>query len=568
MKRHWDIATEATLLQQYLDSLPSAQAIREEQRLSCTCTILHSLCGEQSCLEHSHTSAWIPSWTLAVTSPADRISQIQSLGKWWSWLFDRQILDDNVLDCFYPYSQILREPSTIVLSHNLQRSIAEYLDQHGARKPNTRRTVRRRLLSFNLLLHRPKPVWDGHTLAQEMVLEWLRSTSDGGPATIGLAAGSLSGFLDFLVKQGRLDANPFRDLRARYGRRPRGPLLEAMLGKSPLRIEPIATEPCFLSSFAAQLEDFVSLKRAMGLRYEAAVGLLQRFDRFVSSQRPTIDIITPELVDAWLASGCHLNPKTQKKRLGVVRQFCLYLTRFRSDIYVPDRTLVPVHVPVFKAYVYSPNEYRTLLKAALALPSPRSTLLPVTLYTVLLLLYATGLRVGEALRLRLRDVNLEAATILIHETKFGKSRVVPFAPVLGEALRTYLKERLVATTGLDAPLFINYEGRPYSVDKFSEVFRTLLPAAGITRVPGKRGPRVYDIRHTFALTRVLKWYREGADLQSKLPLLATYMGHVDVLSTQVYLTSTVELLREASSRFERTFGNLVTQPREVYDDRR
>ena len=184
---------------------------------------------------------------------------------------------------------------------------------------------------------------------------------------------------------------------------------------------------------------------------------------------------------------------------------------------------------------------------------------------MLLVLYATGLRIGEALRLRLRDVDLKAATILVRETKFGKSRVVPFSPALGDAFRTYLEQRLVATIGPDAPFFINHEGRPYSVDKFSEVFRTLLPAAGIARVPGKHGPRVYDVRHTFASTRVLKWYREGADLQSKLPLLATYMGHVDVLSTQVYLRSTPELLREASSRFERIFGSLIVQPQEVND---
>jgi integrase len=223
-----------------------------------------------------------------------------------------------------------------------------------------------------------------------------------------------------------------------------------------------------------------------------------------------------------------------------------------------------VHVPAFKAYVYSPDEYRALLRAALALPSPRATLRPKVFYTVLLLLYATGLRIGEALRLRLRDVDLDRSTLLIRETKFLKSRVVPFPPALADALRAYLKERLAAATGPDAPLFISHARRPYSVDKFSEVFRTLLVAAGIPTTPHPQRPRVYDIRHTFALTRVLHWYREGADLQAKLPLLATYMGHVDVLSTQVYLTSTAELLREASQRFERAFGGVFAAvPQEV-----
>lgn len=560
MKRDWDLAMDAALLRQYVDSLPAVQAVREEPKLRSTCRTLQSVLGDQSCLQHTQTTAWIPSWSDAVSNLAARVTQIQSLGRWWSWLFDQQIVDDNVLGCFYPYSQVLREPSTIVLSHNLQRSIAEYLDRHGPRKPDSRRTIRWRLATFNLFLHRPQLRWDGLHLNEELILEWLRSTCDSRPATIGLAAGALSGFLDFLVQQGRLVANPLRDLRSRYGRRRRGDVLTALIGKSDLRIEPLAVEPCYVSRLAARLEAFVSLKRAMGLRYDATVQDLQRFDRFIFESMPAADIITPEIVDAWLASGRHLSAKGQKKRLGLIRQFCLYLKRFRSETYVPDRTLVPVHVPPSKVYVYTQDEYRALLKAALALPSPRSTLRPLTFYTVLLVLYATGLRIGEALRLRLRDIDLEAATILVRETKFGKSRVVPFTPALGDAFRAYLEQRLVAAIGPDAPFFINHAGRPYSVDKFSEVFRTFLPTAGITRVPGKPGPRVYDVRHTFALTRVLKWYREGADLQSKLPLLATYMGHVDVLSTQVYLRSTPELLREASSRFERIFGIVIAQP--------
>ncbi len=559
MKPNGNITTDAAL-RQYLDSLPATSAAREEPKLQSTCGTLQIVLGDQSCLHHTHTTAWIPSWTLAVSNPAARISQIQSLGRWWSWLFDRQIIDDNVLACFYPCSQVLHEPWTIVLSHNLQRSIAEYLDQHGPRKPDSRQHIRERLASFNLFLHRLKPQWDGSYLDEEMIVKWLQSTCDGGAATIGLAAGALSGFLDFLVRQGRFTTNPVRNLRSRYGRRRRGHVLASLIGKSDLRIEPVVAEPCYVSRFATRLEAFVSLKRAMGLRYDATVQDLQQFDRFVFDRMPAADIITPEVVDAWLASGRHLSAKAQKKRLGLVRQFSLYLKRFRSDSYVPDRNMVPIHVPPSKTYVYSSDEYRALLKAALALPSPRSTLRPLTFYTVLLVLYATGLRIGEALRLRLRDVDLEAATILVRETKFGKSRVVPFSPALGDAFRAYLEQRLVATIGPDAPFFINHAGRPYSVDKFTEVVRTLLPAAGIVRVPGKRGPRAYDVRHTFALTRVLKWYREGADLQSKLPLLATYMGHVDVLSTQVYLRSTPELLREASSRFERIFGNLIDEP--------
>ena len=312
----------------------------------------------------------------------------------------------------------------------------------------------------------------------------------------------------------------------------------------------------FESCMAPRLDAFVALKRAMGRRYEAILSVLRQFDCFVAGLPDATDVISADLVQRWAACGRHLSPKTQKRRLGLVRQFSIYLQRIRPESYIPDRFLFPVHVPAFKAYVYSPDEYRALLRAALALPSPKAALRPKVFYTVLLLVYSTGLRIGEALRLRLRDVDLEANTLMIRETKFLKSRVVPFSPALADALREYLKERRVASAGPDAPLFISHARRPYSVDKFSEVFRTLLVAAGVPAIPHRQRPRVYDVRHTFALTRVLQWYREGADLQAKLPLLATYMGHVDVLSTQVYLTSTAELLRETSQRFEQAFGGV------------
>jgi hypothetical protein len=185
MKRDWDVTTDAALLRQYVDNLAPVQAAREEPKLRSAYRTLQSVLGDQSCLQYTQTTAWIPCWSDALSNPAARVTQIQSLGRWWSWLFDQQILDDNVLGCFYPYSQVLRESSTIVLSHNLQRSIAEYLDRHGPRKPDSRRTIRWRLATFNLFLHRPQLRWDGLHLHQDLILEWLRATCDGGPATIG-----------------------------------------------------------------------------------------------------------------------------------------------------------------------------------------------------------------------------------------------------------------------------------------------------------------------------------------------------------------------------------------------
>lgn len=567
MTRSVDAATEATLLTQYVETLPSPRASTEQERLRRMCQAFRAVSPGDSCLDRTHTTAWIPAWALRVSSPAARVGQIQALGRWWSWLFERGVLDDNVLAGFFPSSQVLRERTPVVLSHNLQRLIALYLDERGPRTRETRRRLRRRLEHFNLFLHRPAPRWEGQSIDEAVVLQWLH-TGRGSPRFMGLVAGTVSGFLDDLVDRGRIPQNPFAALRARYGRRRREEILATMLDRSPSPLMPVPPPPCFRSPVAPHLEAFVALKRAMGRRYDATLRDLQRFDRFMASQPVAADIVTPELVRAWLAVGRPVSPRTQTKRLGVVRQFCLYLARLHPDTHVPDRTRFPLPRPAFKAYIYSCDEYRALLRAALALPAPRATLGPRTFYTVLLVLFATGLRVGEALRLRLRDLDLDAGTLLVRETKFFKSRVVPFSPTLAEGLRAYRQERLIAATGPDAPLFLNHARRPYSTDKFSEVFRTLLVAAGVPQAPRTPRPRVYDIRHTFAVTRVLRWYREDADVQAKLPLLATYMGHVDVLSTQVYLTSTAELLREASQRFERTFGRLVTLPQEARHARR
>jgi integrase len=559
----FDQADEARLLRQYVETLGSPFARNEHQRLERACLTFSALQPGQPCLGRTNSTEWLPAWAAEVPATA-QASQVAALGRWWSWLFERGVLDDNVLACFYPCTAVLRETTPVVLTHNLQRLIARHLEDRGPRNPDTRRRLRRRLENLNLFLHRQQPGWDGGAIEEAALIDWFRRTCGGGSFYLGLVAGTVSAFLDYLVEAGRLRTNPFATLRRRYGRHRLGEIVASELGRAGSSLTPVTPKAMFQSCLAAHLDAFVALKRAMGRRYKAILRVLQQFDRFVAGLPDTPEVVSADLVQRWVACGRHLSPKTQKRRLGLVRQFSIYLRRIRPESYVPDRFAFPVHVPAFKAYVYSSDEYRALLRAALALPAPKAALRPKVFYTVLLLLYATGLRIGEALRLRLRDVDLEGCTLLIRESKFLKSRVVPFSPALADALHAYLKERLVAATGPDAPLFINHARRPYSVDKFSEVFRTLLPAAGVPATPHPHRPRVYDVRHTFALTRVLQWYRDGADLQAKLPLLATYMGHVDVLSTQVYLTSTPELLCEASQRFERAFGGVFAAvPQEV-----
>lgn len=323
----------------------------------------------------------------------------------------------------------------------------------------------------------------------------------------------------------------------------------------------------FVSPFAQRMHAFLELKRALGRHYRAAEAELLRFDRYVAGLAAPPQVMTRELVHGWLAAKPHVSPITQRSRAGVLRQFCLYLARLDPRTYVPGRTLFPATLPVFKAHIYSKEELRALLRAVPAVVSARFALQRETIQTTLLVLYATGLRAGELGRLRVGDVDLAARTLFVRETKFFKKRLVPFSESLGDRLATYFEAR-GAPADPRAPFFVSRSRRPLSTQKISHLFHGLVQAAGIAARPGGRGPRLHDLRHTFAVHRVLGWYHEGADVTAKLPLLATYMGHGSVLSTHVYLTATAELLREASRRFERAYGSLVVAPEEIIHEAR
>jgi integrase len=171
------------------------------------------------------------------------------------------------------------------------------------------------------------------------------------------------------------------------------------------------------------------------------------------------------------------------------------------------------------------------------------------MHTLLLLLATTGMRISEALQLNLKDVDLDGGVLFVRQSKFKKSRLIPVSEGTRVFLRQYLQRRLSVGDGHNqAPLFISGLGQRYSSNYVRAMFRQIVTGARI-RSPNQKGPRLHDFRHTFAVTRLLLWYREGADVMARLPLLSTYLGHAQVGDTQVYLQATAELLAEADRRF-------------------
>ena len=177
---------------------------------------------------------------------------------------------------------------------------------------------------------------------------------------------------------------------------------------------------------------------------------------------------------------------------------------------------------------------------------------PHTFRTILLTLYGAALRVSEGLSLTLADVDLRQSVLTIRDTKFYKSRLVPLGSDLNDAMLRYAKRRKGAghSQEEDAPFFVTKLGERVPIRLLQRAFRRLRKQTGIHRDDGARyQPRIHDLRHAAAVHRLTAWYRDGKDVQKLLPLLSTYMGHVDIASTQHYLTMTPELLQEASARF-------------------
>lgn len=214
---------------------------------------------------------------------------------------------------------------------------------------------------------------------------------------------------------------------------------------------------------------------------------------------------------------------------------------------------MPRRPPPFAPYIYPREELRRLLEAAAAAQG-RRRVEPPTLRMVLLLLYGAGLRVSEAVSLDRPDVDLEQAVVTVRDSKFFKSRLVPLGGQLARALAGYAAWRDAShpTRGQECPFFVDRSGERVNADPLRRAFRALCTQAGIRRPEAARyQPRLHDLRHTFAVHRLTEWYRRGADVHKLLPQLSVYLGHRYLAGTQVYLTMTPELLRQAAARFER-----------------
>ena len=290
--------------------------------------------------------------------------------------------------------------------------------------------------------------------------------------------------------------------------------------------------------------EYLVLRRAVGFKLGGADSRLADFAIFAEAHGA--DRVTDALAQEWSsgaasAGGC-------SDRMSMVRCFARWFQALDPTSEVPPAGLLVSPKHRRAPYLYSAADVAALMAAARDLDPP---LHAATCETVIGVLAATGMRVGEVLRLDRDDVAWDEATLTVWHTKFNKSRLVPLSPTTLAALAAYDQLRQASASGPVTPaLFVAVTGRRLDYHRFRVAFLDVLDTAGIVTRPGARPGRIHDLRHSFAVATVIRWYRDGQDVQAMLPRLSTYLGHVDPASTYWYLSAAPELLSLAAERLE------------------
>jgi site-specific recombinase XerD len=310
--------------------------------------------------------------------------------------------------------------------------------------------------------------------------------------------------------------------------------------------------PIFRSSLAQGMTDLVTFKRAEGHDYTAQAVFLKHFDSFLDKQGYQKTSLDRKTVDDYIAHIANQADNTRYSRLSTVRVLSRYLHQFDPESYVLRE--LPVQRPAQpRWYLLTPEETEALLQRAKSLGPPDS-LRPHCYYMLVGLLCATGLRISEALALNLGDLDKSRQLLLVHKGKFGKERYVVLHPSAIAAMEAYLAKRAAyAPSGDSSAFFLNTSGTRLGYKQVSATFRRMVRHCGIAEGTAQK-PRLHDLRHTYASRCLLKWYEEGCDVNSKLPILTTALGHVNVRATQIYIHVTSRLLAKAAHRFRDTFS--------------
>jgi integrase len=306
-----------------------------------------------------------------------------------------------------------------------------------------------------------------------------------------------------------------------------------------------------MSALSEELDRYLTVRRGLGYDLGTTERILRKFTAF--AQQEGADLMSTDLFRRWQEAFGRANRHTWSARLGMVRLFAQWLHCIDPRHELIPHALIPGRYRRTQPFIYSDEEIRRIVEAAAELPSVNG-IRALTCSTLFGLIAVTGLRISEALSLDVADIDLEIGVITLRRGKLGKSRLLPLSESTARQLRAYAKERDRLLGALSPPFFVSDHGKRvtdcgarYS---FAGVCQTigLRPAEKFNR--HGRGPRIHDLRHTFAVRTLVNWYRSGADPSREMIKLTTYLGHTDPAHTYWYIEAVPELLELASRRVE------------------
>lgn len=312
-----------------------------------------------------------------------------------------------------------------------------------------------------------------------------------------------------------------------------------------------------MTDFAAMADDYVRTRRALGYKFEDRARFLGQFVGYLQDQ--AADRLTVDLAVAWARLPKDADPVYWSERLGIVRGFARYLSAFDPATEVPPTGLLPRGSRGrLTPYLFTDSDIGALLDTTARCLSP---LRADTFQSLIALLAVTGMRIGEACRLNPADIDMDQALITIRNTKFGKSRQIPVHESTITALEEHAHRRdalLARRHRRPGPtLFVTTTGTCIHPGRASAMVGSLIRETGLWNTSADRQARAHDLRHSFAVRTLLGWYRSGVDVNQRLPLLSTYLGHVNPASTYWYLHAAPELMARAADRLDDHRGELT-----------
>jgi len=311
-----------------------------------------------------------------------------------------------------------------------------------------------------------------------------------------------------------------------------------------------------MNTLRQAIHEYLSLRRALGFKLRDAGKELLDFVTFMERHRASS--ITQALALAWAQRPTNVQPAYWARRLSVVRGFARHRSATDARTQIPAPGLLPFRPKRARPYLYSDDEIRSLLRAALDMPCryEGDELRAWTYHCLFGLLSVSGLRLGEACNLEVQDVDLGAAVLTIRGAKFGKDRLVPLHASTCSVLADYIarRNRHWRARPVSSYLFVSSWGNRLDGGDIHRTFYALSRQIGLRGLADSHGPRLQDLRHRFATNTLVRWYRSNQDPERRLPILSAYLGHVHVADTQWYLSGSPELMREAMRRLEQRWG--------------